>query len=203
MVIEDLDAAAVKLALSVEELLAKPHAYVDRFGVYKAPVGVAAEVAQHYCHQRAREVLRHIKEEEDELRGKLVSGDYPSPESRWIVPEIHRKWAEARLREQEPVLALTREWCGQAAIEEFDEVLSLRREADRLRGLLEDTARRLRQAGHPVKAALLLKELDRVSNSGRTQRDLQYVWTKHIVPSCPHESLLGESETEDCGGVQL
>jgi hypothetical protein len=39
-------------------------------------------------------------------------------------------------------------------------------EVDRLKRLLKDTARSLRLSGHPVKAALLLKELDRASRRG-------------------------------------
>ncbi|MDP9437809.1 MAG: hypothetical protein M3P49_03545 [Actinomycetota bacterium] len=39
-------------------------------------------------------------------------------------------------------------------------MLQLRGEVDRLRGLVEDTARWLRHSGHPVKAALVLKQLD-------------------------------------------
>jgi hypothetical protein len=57
--------------------------------------------------------------------------------------------------------ALIREWCGEQAVREFDRVLELREEVDRLRGLIEDTARWLRDSGHPVKAALVLKQLDR------------------------------------------
>ena len=37
----------------------------------------------------------------------------------------------------------------------------MREEVDRLRALVEDTARWLRDSGHPVKAALLSKELGR------------------------------------------
>jgi hypothetical protein len=42
-------------------------------------------------------------------------------------------------------------------------VLALRRKVDRLRELVESTSRWLRDAGHPVKAARLLKELERAS----------------------------------------
>lgn len=48
-------------------------------------------------------------------------------------------------------------------MEEFDRVLALREEVDRLRALVEDTVRWLRFSGHPVKAALLAKELNKTS----------------------------------------
>jgi hypothetical protein len=156
LVVDDLGAAATKLGLSVEDLLAKPHAFVDRFGTYKAPFGVAVEAARRCCVRRPREVLGHVKEEEDALLETLVSGHDASPGARWIAPEAHR----------EPVFVLIREWCGREAVEGFDELLALRGEVDRLRELLSETARWLREAGHPVKAALLLKELDRTSRSG-------------------------------------
>jgi hypothetical protein len=67
------------------------------------------------------------------------------------------------LAEERPVFVLIREWCGEGAVEEFDQVLALRGEVDRLRTLLEDTIRWLRDSGHPVKAALLAKDLDGIS----------------------------------------
>lgn len=73
--------------------------------------------------------------------------------------------AEEWLSEQAPIFALVREWCGKGAVDEFDQVLVLLEENDRLRGLVEDTVRWLRTAGHPQKAALLLKELKKSPGS--------------------------------------
>jgi hypothetical protein len=47
---------------------------------------------------------------------------------------------------------------------EFDQVLALREEVDRLRELVRSTVRWLSDADHPVKAALLLEDLDRTSS---------------------------------------
>ncbi len=46
--------------------------------------------------------------------------------------------------------ALIRGWCGRGAVEGFEEAGAPREEVDRLR-----------DSGHPVKAALLLRNLDR------------------------------------------
>lgn len=59
------------------------------------------------------------------------------------------------------VFALVRDWCGQEACEEFREVLAIHEEVDRLRGIVKDMARWLRHSGHPQKATLVLKKLDR------------------------------------------
>lgn len=59
------------------------------------------------------------------------------------------------------MFALLREWCGRETVEGFEETGALREEVDRLRALVEDTAGWLRGSGHPVKAALLSRDLDR------------------------------------------
>ena len=169
LVIEDLHVTAGQLGLSVRNLRARPHSYVDRFGYYKAPFIVAVEDAQHCCRTFASDVLRYVHAEEDALREATVSDYYTFPDRR------HRNWrdkdgfrilrtgAEEWLAEERPVFALIREWCGEGAVEEFDQVLALRGEVDRLRTLLEDTVRWLRFSGHPVKATLLAIELNKTS----------------------------------------
>ena len=52
-------------------------------------------------------------------------------------------------------------------MEQFDQALALREEVDRLQALVEDTVRWLRLSGHPVKAALLAKELNKTSEPER------------------------------------
>jgi hypothetical protein len=75
-----------------------------------------------------------------------------------IECEVYFEGMEERLREQEPIFALIRRWCGQEAIDEFNQVLALREEVKRLRELVGTTAGWLRDARHPVKAGPLLKE---------------------------------------------
>ena len=164
--IDDLDAAAERLGLDAEALLSEPCSYTDRFGEYKAPFGVAVKVAKHCCERFSREVLRHLRAEEENLQQELVSGDLDVSRSWWTDNEAHRKRAEARLEELRPIFALVREWCGREAAEEFHEVIALRQEVDRLQSIVEDLARWLKDAGHPLKAALVRKELGR-TNEGR------------------------------------
>lgn len=75
LVIQNLDATVRRLGLDKEEMLAEPQAFVDRAGWYKAPFQTAVKVAKHCCRQFSREVLGRIKEDEDELRQELVSGN--------------------------------------------------------------------------------------------------------------------------------
>jgi hypothetical protein len=78
---------------------------------------------------------------------------------------------EERLRELEPVHAFIRRWCGQEAVEEFDQVLALQGEVDRLRNLVQETAWWLKHNGHPVKAGLLRKELGRILKANEKWRE--------------------------------
>jgi hypothetical protein len=169
LVVRDLEAAR-RLSLDKEEMLAEPNAFVDRSGWYKAPFRTAVKVAKHCCQRFPREVLSRIKKDEDELRQELVSGNLDPPDSWWFDSARHREYAEERLRELEPVHALIRRWCGQEASEEFDQVLALREEVDRLRNLVQETAWWLKNNGHPVKAGLLRKELSRVSKEDEDRR---------------------------------
>jgi len=45
LVLGNLEETAPRLGLRAQDLLAEPHAYVDRFDDYKAPWGVALRVA--------------------------------------------------------------------------------------------------------------------------------------------------------------
>ena len=159
--IDDLDAAATRLGLDSETLLSEPRSYVDRFGEYKAPFGVAVKVEKFCCENFPHEVPRHLRMEEGKLRRELVSGEPDPSREWWYRSAAYRDQAEARLEELRPVFALVRAWCGQGACEEFREVIALREEVDRLRGIVKETARWLRHSGHPQKAAVMLKELDR------------------------------------------
>ncbi len=115
--VQNLDAVVQRLGLDKEEMLAEPHAFVDRSGWYKAPFRTAVEVAKHCCRRSPREVLGRLKKEEDELRQELVSGNLVPPDSWWVDSAHRREYAEGRLRELEPVHALIRRSCEQEACE--------------------------------------------------------------------------------------
>jgi hypothetical protein len=171
LAIQYLDAATRNLGLDKEEMLAEPHAFVERCGWYKASFQTAVKVAKHCCRQFPREILGLIKKEEDELRQELVSGNLVPTYSWWVDSASHREYAEERLRELEPIHALIRRWCGQEAREEYDQVLALRDEVDRLRNLVQETAWWLKHIGHPVKAGLLRKELGRILKADEKWRE--------------------------------
>lgn len=169
LLIDDLEAASERLGLDTPGLIAEPLAHVDRLGVYRAPFGVAVKVARRCCRRFGGEVLRRVEERERELQGELATGRLASwdeaPEGlpagpRWVSPEAVREHARTKLEKAAPAFALVREWCGRGTVEEFEEARALREEVDRLRALAEDTARWLRDSGHPVKAAALRRELD-------------------------------------------
>lgn len=145
--------------LDAEELLSEPRAFVDRSGEYRALFGVAVKVAGRCCRRFAGDILRSIREREEELRTQLVSGDLPR--AGWASPDKVRGHARAELERAEPVFALARRWCGQESVARYEEVVALREEVDRLRAVSEDTARWLHDSGHPVKAGLLLRDLGR------------------------------------------
>jgi hypothetical protein len=106
--------------------------------------------------------MHRIQAEEDAQRESIISGYYISPFWKNSEYEVDPARAEKRLREEQPVYALVREWCGVETVAEFDQVRDLRGEVERLRGLVKSTASWLREAGHPQKAARLLKELNDV-----------------------------------------
>jgi hypothetical protein len=120
---------------------------------------VAVKVAKRCCEHCPKEVLRHLREEEEELRQELVSGNLDVSGSWWDDNEAFRERDEARLEELRTIFAIVRGWCGQEAADEYREVLELRQEVDRLQDIVKDLARWLKDAGHPQKAARVRKQL--------------------------------------------
>lgn len=161
--IDDIEPASTRLGLDAEALLSEPHSYVDRFGEYRSPFGVAVKVAKRCCENFSRKVLRYLQAEEQKLRQELVLGNLDVSRSWWTDNEAYRERAEARLEELGPIFAIVRGWCGQEAMEEVREMISLRREVDRLQGIVEDLASWLKNAGHPQKAAQIRKQLGRTN----------------------------------------
>lgn len=170
LTIEDFERTARKLELPTAEYLAEPHAFVSRFGNYTAPFSVAVRLAQHCCRRFPRKVLLYITPEEDAQRESLVTGYYVDPHSEDNEYDVDRGKAEEFLRKTERSYALIREWCGVAAVAEYDQVTSLRAEVDRLRGVIGTTAQYLEGIGQKGKAAALRRELDPRSHPKQDRR---------------------------------
>ncbi|CAN5754433.1 hypothetical protein BH20ACT12_BH20ACT12_02240 [soil metagenome] len=83
--IDDLEAAAMRLGLDAKALLSEPRSYMNHFGEYRAPFGVAVKVAKRCCENFPEKVLRHLREEEEELRQELVSGNLDVSRPWWTA----------------------------------------------------------------------------------------------------------------------
>lgn len=151
LTIRSFETSVAKLNLNADELLAEPYSYLDRHGHYWALFPVAERLARLFCQRYPQEILSYIQAEEDELRRQIVA-DYH--------PQRRRTYAEERLHSEQPVFALVREWCNDDEVKRFDEVQHLRDEVYRLRNLITSVARWLRDHGHPLKASLVMKELE-------------------------------------------
>lgn len=85
------------------------------------------------------------------LRDAVVSG--------WMMPRhldgdsvpVDRDAVRKELEEYSAAWDIIRGWCGAAAVEAFDELSDLRADYERLQRVLDETARWLKDAGHPVK----------------------------------------------------
>lgn len=104
LVVRNLERTTPALGLRAQDLLAEPHAYVDRLGNYKAPWSLAIRVVKHCCKRFSWDVLRYIRMEEDELMEQISTGRSFSRFSDEVF-DIKREYAEERLREQEPTFA--------------------------------------------------------------------------------------------------
>jgi hypothetical protein len=109
LVIDKLDAVAARIGVSAESLLTEPHAYIDRFGGYKAPFQVAIRVAEHCSREFASDVLRYVKTEENKLHRAVVSGHFHPSHREKGRAETLREWAKQELSYQGPVFTLIRE----------------------------------------------------------------------------------------------
>lgn len=157
--IADPQAVAADLGLDLDSLLAEPLAFIDRTGEYYATAVVGERLARLVAQKYADEILARVANEEERLREEAVQGKF-SEDGSWSGYVPAERCAEY-LREREPVFAQVREWCGQPAVERFDEVVALRAEVRRLRELIIRAAQRLEAAGHSQLAKRLRNEAER------------------------------------------
>jgi hypothetical protein len=157
--IADPQAVAADLGLDLDSLLAEPLAFIDRTGEYYVTAVVGERLAHLVAQKYADEILARVANEEERLRQAAVQGRFFEDGS-WSGHVPPERCAEY-LREREPVFAQVREWCGQPAVERFDELGALRAEVLRLRELVTTTAERLEAAGHSHLAKRLRSEAGR------------------------------------------
>lgn len=155
LIIREFHTTVQKLRLNREELLLEPHSFVNRHGHYVAPFQTAERLGKLFCQRFPREILQYMRAKEEDLRQKIITADNPSTRS------FHEEWQG----KSKAAFMVVREWCGQKAVAEFDEVAALQKEVRRLRDVIQSTARWLRDNGHSVKASLLLKEINDLGHS--------------------------------------
>jgi hypothetical protein len=157
------EAAAGDLGVDLDTLMAFPCAFIDRHGEYYASAEKAGEVARLLCARYEQEVLAAIADEAKELRLRAVHG----AQNEYGVQPVDK--AIAWLRKREPVLALVHAWCGDNALERFDELMSLRIEVDALRTLIMETANAIR-VEYPQLADRLERRVNRTKR-GKAKRN--------------------------------
>ena len=131
-----------------------PLAYTDRYGVLIGPWPMSLCVVKRAAEVFASAVLEAVHREEAGWRtGALYRSGYTSS-------------LGARGRERQPddkrgeqVRALVREWCGEAPVQRFDELLALRTEVARLGTLIERAIHGLRKHGASATAATIERDL--------------------------------------------
>lgn len=159
--------AAEEFDLTLDALLRQPFAFIDRFGVYRAPFATGEWLAHHFCTTRTEDVLRALGAEELALREAMVTHYYVAPPpSRWEC-DMSPAYAEERLSEHLRVAALARCWCGATSVSRFDEVQALKGEVERLRDVIKTTGEWLIATGQVYRGRALLRELGIVEKQDR------------------------------------
>jgi len=157
--VERFDEIRSSLAVPADQLLGSPGAFVDRHGVLHVGQIASMVLARAICDADTAAVLKRVADDTARARRATITGVWvPGAE---LDPYcIDRTIAAKRLREYEAAEEVIRGWYGVATTTAFDEQENLRAEVMRLSALIEDVARWLRHRGHPVKAGLLLRDLN-------------------------------------------
>jgi hypothetical protein len=159
LLIHNFEALAPQLGLDPDALLAEPHAHMDRFGSYNAPLQTALWVARHCCWHFRQDVLREVRALKDALQTAAATGYYSPPGSPQYTRRMRPEQVVAELHANEPIFALVREWCGEPPAEPLDLARGAAAEVERLGNIIEDTTRWLREKKHHRKAKELLSKL--------------------------------------------
>lgn len=153
------DVSALEAAISQElaALLDHPLVFTDRHGQVVAPASVALTLAKRLCAEAAETVMAAVITDETEHHREAITGrsygkDFISPE---IVQKVMREYSE-------PIWRLVRSWCDADTVARYDELATLRAEVARLRAIIMEQVKFLRQYRHPHLAKALEERLDEV-----------------------------------------
>lgn len=154
LLIRDLPTAKKVFGQDLEELLADPLTFTDRFGVLVAPWAATLRWAQRACTVLADDVMRWVDREDKKLRGSVIHGEtiYFGRGETW---ERSPAQCAESFNEQNAVLEALRAWCGVEPVERFDELSALREEVGRLNSIVESALASLRRTGHDKEADAL------------------------------------------------
>jgi hypothetical protein len=167
---EDPERAAEEFGLTVRALLQQPLAFIDRFGVYRAPFDAGEWLAQYFCTTRPERVLRALDAEERALREAVISHYYVAPPPSTFEYEMTTERAEEQLSEHLQLSGLIRRWCGETAVSHFDEMQAVKDEVERLRNVIKAAGQWLLSSGQEYRGRSLLREIGIVDQTRRAQR---------------------------------
>lgn len=148
---------AEQLSLEVEQLAEYPEAFTED-GVVIAPWPVTELIAKRLAERHAEKILQRVEKEERQARHEAIYGRASSYSrgSGHISPEIA---AEIDQELNAPVREILRSWCGAESVNQFDELIALRKEIKRVGDLAQEMIGALRTHGHESVAANFEHEL--------------------------------------------
>ncbi len=167
--IQEPAGAATWLGVTEADLLALPGAFLDHAGAWWAPWAAAVPLAQMVVAAHPDPVLDLIQIERQHMDWMRIGGsfgfgledmvDTDLAEDFWHPStETHRTGFELR----DIAYDLVRSWCGAGPLARYDEMVALRDEVTRLRGVIDGIATEYEASGDAEKA----KALDDLLNRG-------------------------------------
>jgi hypothetical protein len=156
--ISDASKAADLLGTDPSIFLSDALAFVDEDGTIVVPWNITVVLARDAAPTHANAVLREIAERERRAAHHAIYGEVMGTGRArpwYISPKV---CAEVDAR-QVPTYALIRQWCGDDAVDRFDELAALRTELLRFGQLVERAISALEEAGLSKVAASMKREL--------------------------------------------
>lgn len=130
----------------------EPTSFVED-GDLIVPWTTTLRIAQGVAPLYAPKILRVVQEYEDRLREYELKAAATRP-------EVSPFWA-ARDQVEKDTYAAIREWCGEEAVDQWQELLEARAEIARLNDLLNKTIERLEHYGHSASANTVRRHRDK------------------------------------------